>query len=73
MGVEGCRPTTSKAELTVTALGATYYADADCPTGGCGAALRLMEESNGMPGLQRQDEAVDDTCLGEISPDTYVL
>lgn len=29
----------------------------------------VYEESNGIPGLQRQDEVVDDTCGGQIPGD----
>jgi hypothetical protein len=33
----------------------------------------VYEESNGIDGLQRGDEIVDDTCHGMIASDTIVL
>lgn len=45
----------------------------------CAAADVLMcgyyvyEEANGIAGLQRGDELVDDTCHGSIAPDRIVV
>lgn len=36
-------------------------------------ARRIYEESNGIDGLQRQDEVVDDTCGGVFPGDTQII
>src|SRR5688572_27227927 len=76
---------TSRPELTIDgspAGGPTYYVDAVCGivgfvtnhAFGCGdGAIWVYEESNGIPGQQRGDEAADDTCHGAIVPDTIVF
>lgn len=76
---------TSTPELTIdgSAAGApTLYVDAVCGilgfatnhVVGCGdGAIWIYEESNGIPGQQRADEAVDDTCHGLFQGDTIVF
>lgn len=36
-------------------------------------SIWVYEESNGIPGLQREDEVVDDTCHGQIRGDTIIF
>lgn len=59
-----------------------YYLDNDpCQTQGCGFSIWIYEETNTYPNLQRQDATgdqvnqftQDDTCHGEIKPDTIVF
>lgn len=54
-------------------LPARYYVDVDhCDI--CGwTYIVVYEESNGIPGLQRGDKIVDDTCHAAIRPDTLIL
>lgn len=53
-----------------------YYVDQDCFYG-CVTdtmpALWIYEETNGLGGLQRGDEHVDDTCHGSIAADRIVF
>lgn len=51
-----------------------FYVDVD-PSGVDGPILSLWvyQESNGAPGLQRDDEVVDDTCGGAFPGDTPVF
>ena len=37
----------------------------------CLFSIWLYQESNGIPGLQRGDEVVDNTCHGMIEADTW--
>ncbi|HUR70059.1 MAG TPA: hypothetical protein VM370_12510 [Candidatus Thermoplasmatota archaeon] len=77
---DGCVPTTTTPQLDVA--GALYVAD-DCegvdpspPNDHCITPLGgkwVYQESNGIPGLQRQDDVVDDTCGGAIAGDTVLL
>lgn len=54
-----------------------YYVDSDCfafvvcpwQT----FSLWIYEESNGIPGLQRGDEEIDDTCHSMIEADRIIL
>lgn len=39
----------------------------------CMFSLWVYEETNGIPGLQRGDEEVDNTCHGAIESDTIVF
>lgn len=72
---------TSEPEVTTpsdpTTLGVvpTYYHDQDIcwSSGTCVSSYWIYEESNGLPGLQREDEIVDDTCHGMIPGDTIVF
>lgn len=59
--------TTSKEEAKLSANGQTYYVEVDQDP----ADIWIYEEANGVPGLQRQDGAVDDVknCLGDVEPD----
>lgn len=55
---------------------ARYYVDNDpCqPSTGCAfGSWWIYEESNGIDGLQRDDEVVDDTCHGLIDGDTIIF
>lgn len=49
--------------------GQTYYAilEANAPP------LRMYAESNGISGLQRADSTHNDTCHGQINPDTLMF
>ncbi len=61
--------TTSAPELDLTRNGAPYYVDLDPPAEG----IWVYEESNGIAGLQRGDEVVDDTCHGLIDADEIIF
>ena len=59
-----------------------YYIDNDpCQTDGCTISFWIYEETNGFANLQRQDATgdevdeftQDDTCHGEILPDTIIF
>jgi hypothetical protein len=39
----------------------------------CMHTFWIYEEANGIEGLQRGDEIVDDTCHGMIAPDRVIL
>lgn len=68
---EGCEPTTSEADigLSTRVAGEWYVENSPCQPD-CASYLRLYEETNGIEGLQRSDETVDDTCGGAIPADT---
>lgn len=66
-----CTPTTSAAP-EVDVAGERYYLIVDpslCPGCPVGVHVIVYEETNGIAGLQRQDERHDDTCKGLIRPD----
>ncbi|HUR69148.1 MAG TPA: hypothetical protein VM370_07860 [Candidatus Thermoplasmatota archaeon] len=65
----GCAPTTSHPELENDGM----YVDNDACTLDCILSIWVYEESNGMPGLQRDDSGRDDTCGGQIEADTNIL
>lgn len=69
-GAEACVPTTS--DPLVDVAGAVYV-DGDRMCCSEVDALWVYAESNGIPGLQRQDDFVDDTCGGRIPSDTLVF
>ena len=49
-----------------------YYVDFDhCEP--CMDTFWVYDESNGLPGLQRDDEIWSDTCHGMIAPDTVIF
>lgn len=52
-----------------------YYAFTDCWTYDpqCNPSFWVYEETNGIRGLQRGDETVDDACHGQIRSDTIVV
>lgn len=50
-----------------------YYVAIDRCLGDCVLSAWVYEESNGIVGLQRLDDQVDDTCHGRIEPDTIVM
>ncbi len=63
---EACTPTTSEPEFDV----AGFYVDNDVCQPNCLFSIWIYQESNGIEGLQRGDEVVDDTCGGMIESDT---
>jgi hypothetical protein len=88
VSASGCAPTTSATEVDTDpldlGLAPRYYffrepcPDASPPNDHCivwGATgvPYVYEESNGIGGLQREDEYVDDTCGGIIRGDTIVF
>lgn len=74
-----CVMTTTQADLDTDPLGLgvgpRYYVDNDdCTfTGLCIFSIWIYKESNGIDGLQRQDEVVDDTCGGTAGPGDSVI
>lgn len=55
---------------------AGYYVINDCWHNDCAKAffsIWVYEEANGIPGLQRGDEVVNDTCHGQIQADKIIL
>ena len=71
-GADHCtEPSTSDPEVDAGG----YYVDYDCPTVDdlCGYSIWIYEESNFIPGLQREDTVKDDTCHGMISGDTVIF
>lgn len=56
-------------------VGPRFYVDNSPPPLPCCVfgSWWVYEESNGLDGLQREDEVIDDTCHGMIEPDTLVL
>ena len=64
-----CATTTSNPEVHQGAL----YVDNDLCQPGCVLSIWIYEESNSIPGLQRQDSGRDDTCGGKIDPDAQIL
>lgn len=71
-GAEECVPTTSEPEIDTGETGfGRYYVDNDvCQFDGCAFSVWVYQESNGIDGLQRNDEMKDDTCGGMIDSDT---
>jgi hypothetical protein len=82
---EGCTPSSSYPELDTgdplhsgagTGRAAPrLYGDADLctPYYTCADTFWVYLESNGMDGLQRDDELIDDTCDGQIDGDTLIF
>lgn len=80
-----CTPSTSAATVTTPATGVDetsggpssssgiYYFVNDACQPDCVFSDWLYQETNGIDGLQRGDEVVDDTCGGLISPDTDIF
>lgn len=70
----GC--TTSEATripATGTAGGSVFYLTSQCHDG-CTAGVWVYQESNGEPGLQRDDSGRDDTMDGSCyKPDTRIV
>jgi hypothetical protein len=68
--------TTTREEANTNPLGVdgirTLYVFND-ETWCCLFSIWVYEETNGIPGAQRGDEVVDDTCHGMIASDTIVL
>lgn len=72
-----CAPSTSEPELDVTGGPAgRLYLDYDClflvHPDDC-FSVWIYRESNGLDGLQRSDEIVDDTCNGMIVADEVLF
>lgn len=65
----GCEPTTSEPEVTQ----GEYYVDNDACQPECIFSIWVYQESNGIAGLQRSDEQVDNTCGGAIESDTIIV
>lgn len=84
-GAQGCVPTTSEPEFDTGAdlfaatggdgAGVRLYWDHDCPNADDQVCLStwVYQESNFIPGLQRQDTVKDDTCGGAIAGDTVIF
>lgn len=85
-GADDCVPSTfdptfDTADVAGTGVGAPadvagrYYVDAFVcpPTAKCMNVIWVYQEANGIDGLQRQDEIVDNTCNGQIPGDTIVF
>lgn len=71
VAASACEPTTSRATATA---GPFYIINELCPLSlDCIGAFWIYAESNGIEGLQRQDEIQDDTCEGQIAGDTIIL
>ena len=71
--------TTSNPEATIPGAGPNFggdlYADNDLCQLDCGYSFWIYEEFNGIAGLQRGDEVVNDVkdCLGEVDSDYIVF
>ena len=63
--------TTSAPEIDTTIVGGSYYVENNRCDELCD--IWIYEESNGLPGLQREDEVVDDTCHGLVDGDAIVF
>lgn len=50
-----------------------YYVSIDFCQPDCHILVWVYEESNGLEGLQRGDEVVDDTCHEMVRPDTIIF
>lgn len=70
-GAQACQPTTSPAHVEAGGY-YVFHDDSLCP-GPCPFVVWIYQESNGHPGLQRNDDARDDTCGGQIESDTLLL
>lgn len=76
-----CEMTTSSPEFDTDPMGAgvgpRFYVDDDSDrcarTGLCVISIWVYEESNGVDGLQRGDEIVDDTCGGAAGPSDTII
>lgn len=74
----GCQTTTSNPEVDTyewsgVHAGPRFYVDNDpCPVE-CLWSIWVYQESNGIDGLQRGDEMVDNTCGGAIPHDTIIF
>lgn len=80
-----CEPTTSSPHFCTSSIAVpclpgdvagAYYLISDCPfvgPGSCMWSIWVYEETNGIEGLQRADEVVDDTCSGAIPGDRIVF
>lgn len=65
----GCEPTTAEPEVAQQG----YYIDNDACQPECIVSIWIYQESNGIDGLQRSDEQVDNTCGGVIDSDTIIV
>ncbi len=78
---QACESDPYPPQFDVGVAGQRYYAINDCPRSGANPphdycvsypvnGWWIYEESNGIDGLQRHDDNVDDTCGGTVAPDT---
>lgn len=74
-----CTPTTSTTDAEHVILeaparnAAADYVAIDLCQPACLSSVWPYYELNGIAGLQRGDDAVDDTCGGMIDPDAWIL
>lgn len=73
-----CEPSTSTTDETQTVITAetpagTFYVATDHCQPECIFSVWVFQESNGIDGLQRNDEVRDDTCGGQIEADVFPL
>lgn len=64
---------TDDPDLMVYALGTVVYVDNDLCQPTCLWSAWVYQESNGMPGMQRDDPMMDLTCHGTIAGDTILV
>ncbi len=76
---EACQPTTSTAHAEVAGvyvfvgcLSDEWDDQMECQWFGPWGTTWIYQESNGIPGLQRNDDFHDDTCGGQITADTIL-
>ena len=77
-GADHCTTySTASPEITLDpapGVASRYYWDNDWCQPGCSIfSFWIYEESNGIDGLQRGDEWVDDTCHGMIAADRLIF
>lgn len=65
--------TTADVDTCQAGASPCYYVSIDFCQPDCHILVWVYEESNGVPGLQRGDEVVDNTCHGMIPADTIVF
>jgi hypothetical protein len=76
VGADHCATyTTSAPEVDTGTLGddARYYVDTEFPCPQCHVTLWIYQEANGLDGMQRGDEVVDDTCHSMILADEIIF
>lgn len=69
VSAEECIPTTSNPEVDIGG----QYVDNDLCQPECLFSIWFYSEANGIEGLQRGDEVVDDTCGGMIDSDVLTF
>lgn len=72
-----CIPGRTEADVDTdpanTGIVPRYYVVNDGPNWCCLVSIWIYQEANGIDGLQRDDEVVDDTCRGQIPGDLLVF